>query len=132
VGWLTGRLSKPVARRAKHLRVPYLFQGELDKLSVAAELCRKERLSLSQLAYIGDDLIDLPLLKKAGWSATVPYGRAEVKKSVHYVTKAGAGCGAFREVVEKILKGQGKWNRALREFEEANRKWASLPPHTSD
>ena len=132
VGWLTGRISKPVARRAQHLKVPYLFQGKLDKLETALALCGKEKIPISQVAYLGDDLIDLPLLTRVGWSATVPYGRAEVKKAVHFITRADAGRGAFREVVEKILKAQGKWNLAIRGFEKTNREWGSLPPRQSD
>jgi 3-deoxy-D-manno-octulosonate 8-phosphate phosphatase (KDO 8-P phosphatase) len=124
VGWLSGRLSKPVAKRAKHLKVPFLYQGKLDKLTIAQNLCQKLRLSLSQTAYLGDDLIDLPLLTRVGWSATVPYGRSEVKKAVHYVTRAAAGEGAFREAVEKILKAQGRWAPTVRKFHEGNRRHA--------
>ncbi len=119
VGWLSGRTSKPVALRAKRLNVPYLYQGKLDKVAVAKGLCGKLGLSFSQLAYLGDDLIDIPLLKLAGWSATVPYGRPEVKKAVQYVTKAPAGEGAFREAVEKILKARGLWGKALGFFKNA-------------
>ncbi len=122
VGWLSGRLSKPVAIRAKRLKVPFLYQGKLDKLSVAVELCRREKLQLSQVAYLGDDLIDLPLLTQVGWSVTVPYGRPELKKAVHHVTKAPGGGGAFREAVEKILKGRGLWEKAVREFHRKNRQ----------
>jgi 3-deoxy-D-manno-octulosonate 8-phosphate phosphatase (KDO 8-P phosphatase) len=73
------------------------------------------------VAYMGDDIIDLALLKEVGFSATVPYGRAEVKKMADYVTKAQAGDGAFREVVEKILKAQGKWNQTVEKFHQINR-----------
>jgi 3-deoxy-D-manno-octulosonate 8-phosphate phosphatase (KDO 8-P phosphatase) len=125
VGWLSGRISNPVKRRAHHLKVPYLYQGKLDKLTVAENLCQKLRLSLSQVAYMGDDLIDLPLLTRAGWAATVPYGRLEVKKAVHYITRTPAGEGAFREVVEKILKAQGRWVPALQSFHRANRQKAT-------
>lgn len=125
VGWLSGRLSKPVALRAKHLKVPFLYRGQLDKLSVAEKLCRKEGLKLSQVAYIGDDLIDLPLLTRVGWSASVPYGRDEVKKAVHYVTKRPGGGGAFREVVEKILKAQGLWKKSVQRFHWKNGHTAS-------
>lgn len=120
VGWLSGRLSKPVAVRAKRLKVPFLYQGKLDKLTVAQNLCRKEKIQLSELAYMGDDLIDIPLLKNVGWSATVPYGRPEVKKVVCYVTRTSAGGGAFREVVEKILKAQGRWIGAVKKFHHTN------------
>ncbi len=125
VGWLSGRLSKPVAIRAKHLKVPYLYQGQLNKLTVAQKLCAKENLKLSEIAYMGDDLIDLPLLSRVGWSATVPYGRVEVKKAVDYVTHTPAGEGAFREVVEKILKAQGSWDKAVREFHRVNDELSS-------
>ncbi len=125
VGWLSGRVSKPVAKRAKHLRVPYLYQGMLDKLTVAQNLCRKKGLELPQIAYMGDDLIDLPLLTRVGWSATVPYGRPEVQKSVHYVTRRPAGEGAFREVVEKILKAQKRWDKAVQSFHRANSRQAA-------
>ena len=120
VGWLSGRISKPVAVRAKRLKVPFLYQGKLDKLTTAENLCDREGLKLSEIAYIGDDLIDLPLLTQAGWSATVPYGRPEVKKAVHYVTSAPGGAGAFREVVEKILKAQGVWTKAVQVFHQKN------------
>ncbi|HVZ80794.1 MAG TPA: HAD hydrolase family protein [bacterium] len=120
IGWLSGRISKPVARRAKHLKVPYLFQGKLDKLIAAQALCKKLKLDLSRVAYMGDDLIDIPLLSRVGFSATNPYGRPEVKKVVDYVTKAPAGGGAFREVVEHILKGQGRWKKALDLFHRNN------------
>ena len=127
VGWLTGRQSKAVEARARKLKVPFLYQGKLDKLSSAKNLCKKMKLSLSQVAYMGDDLIDLPLLTQVGWSATVPYGRAEVKKAVHYVTRAQAGDGAFREVVENILKAQGVWNKTLKIFHQENNRRAALP-----
>ncbi len=120
VGWLSGRISKPVALRAKRLKVPFLYQGKLDKLTAAQNLCRKEGIGLSETAYMGDDLIDMPLLAQVGWSATVPYGRPEVKKAVHHVTRSPAGGGAFREVVEKILKAQNRWNRAVKQFHRTN------------
>ncbi len=128
VGWLTGRESKAVEARARKLKVSIVYQGKLDKLAAAQALCKKMNLTLSQAAYLGDDLIDLPLLTQAGWSATVPYGRPEVKKAVHYVTRAQAGDGAFREAVEKILKAQGAWNKTLKIFDEENQRRAALAP----
>lgn len=122
VGWLSGRVSKPVAQRAKHLKVPYLMQGKLDKVMSAEKLCEKLDLKLSEVAFIGDDIIDIPLLKAVGFAATVPYGRVEVKKAAHYMTEAQAGDGAFREVVEKILKAQGKWEEAVEKFNQINRE----------
>lgn len=120
VGWLSGRISKPVATRAKHLKVEFLFQGKLDKLITAQGLCRKLKLDLSEVAYMGDDIIDIPLLTRVGFSATNPYGRPEVKKVVDHVTQAPAGRGAYREVVEVILKRQGRWKKALDLFHRTN------------
>ena len=80
VGWLSGRVSNPVAARAKHLKVPYLMQGKLDKVMAAEKLCDKLDLKLSEVAFIGDDIIDIPLLEAVGFAATVPYGRVEVKR----------------------------------------------------
>lgn len=127
VGWLSGRLSKSVAVRGKKLKVPVLYQGRLDKLTAAQNLCEKEGLKLSEVAYIGDDLIDLPLLTRVGWAVTVPYGRPEVKRAVHYVTQAPGGGGAFREVVEKILKAQGLWTKAVHQFHKTNGQAAPAP-----
>jgi YrbI family 3-deoxy-D-manno-octulosonate 8-phosphate phosphatase len=126
VGWLSGRQSKAVEARARKLKVSILYQGELDKLTIARTLCKNRGLTLSQVAYLGDDLIDIPLLVHAGWSATVPYGRPEVKKAARYVTHAQAGDGAFREAVEKILKAQGAWNRTLKVFFQENQRRAAL------
>lgn len=122
VGWLSGRVSKPVTLRAQHLKVTHLFQGKLDKVKTAEALCGELDLKLSEVAYIGDDIIDIPLLKAVGFAATVPYGRAEVKEVADYVTKAPAGDGAFREIVEKILKAQGKWEKAVEKFHLINRE----------
>jgi 3-deoxy-D-manno-octulosonate 8-phosphate phosphatase (KDO 8-P phosphatase) len=127
VGWLSGRISKSVKIRAKRLKVPFVYQGKLDKLTTAENLCRKEGLKFSEIAYIGDDLIDLPLLAQVGWAVTVPYGRLEVKRAVHYVTQAPGGAGAFREVVEKILKAQGLWTKAVQQFHKTNGQAGSTP-----
>ncbi len=131
VGWLTGRQSKAVEARARKLKVPILYQGKLDKLSVARNLAKKMGITLSQTAYLGDDLIDLPLLTQVGWSATVPYGRPEVKKAVRYVTRAQGGEGAFREAVEKILKAQGVWIKTLKVFHQENSRRAAMTPGPS-
>ena len=120
VGWISGRISKPVTLRAQKLKVPILYQGKLDKLSAAKKICQQEGLKLSQVAYVGDDLIDLPLITQVGWSATVPYGRPELKRIVDYITHAPGGGGAYREIVEKTLKAKGCWQKALRLFYQTN------------
>jgi len=94
-------------------------------LSVARELCRKKKATLSQIAYMGDDLIDIPLLREVGFSAAPANARPEVKRVCDYVAKASGGKGAFREVVEKILKAQGRWSGALDEFYRVTKSFRS-------
>jgi 3-deoxy-D-manno-octulosonate 8-phosphate phosphatase (KDO 8-P phosphatase) len=121
VGWLSGRISKPVSRRAKRLNVSFLYQGQLDKLAAARRVCRLKKVSLAQVAYMGDDLIDIPLLKAVGFSAAPSNARPEVKRVCDYVAKASGGKGAFREVVEKILKSQGRWPGTIAKYHSLNK-----------
>jgi 3-deoxy-D-manno-octulosonate 8-phosphate phosphatase (KDO 8-P phosphatase) len=89
------------------------MQGIEDKRSAMASLLARENLTLDQCGYMGDDLIDLPLLKVCGFSATVPDGHELVRRNVCYVTRANAGAGAVREVCEFILRAQGTWDRVM-------------------
>ena len=73
------------------------------------------------MAYLGDDLIDLPLFEKVGWAVAVANARPEVKKAAHTVTKASGGAGAFREAVEKLIQGQGLWKKTVQKFHQMNR-----------
>jgi YrbI family 3-deoxy-D-manno-octulosonate 8-phosphate phosphatase len=121
VVWLTGRLSGAVAQRAKILKPEEVLRGRVDKVAAAEEWLRPRGLTVSQIAYMGDDLIDIELLKKAGWSAAPSNARGEVKAAVRYVTKAHGGRGAFREAVETLLKKQGLWSIAMREYLKNNK-----------
>jgi 3-deoxy-D-manno-octulosonate 8-phosphate phosphatase (KDO 8-P phosphatase) len=78
-------------------------------------------LNLSQIAYFGDDLVDIPLLNLVGWAVAPANARSEVKAAVDYVTRASGGRGAFREMVETLLKKQGMWASARRGYERNNR-----------
>ncbi len=120
VGWISGRNSESTALRAKKLRVSPVHLGVLDKLKKAQELCRERGLSLAQVAYLGDDLIDIPLLQKVGWAVAPQNARPEVKKVVHTVTKAAGGSGAFREAVERLIKSQGLWDKTVKKFHAMN------------
>lgn len=120
VVWLTGRLSGAVKHRAEMLKPAQVFRGRVDKVKAAEDWCTSQNLKLSQLAYIGDDLIDIPLLKKVGWAVAPANARKEVKAEVDYVTRASGGRGAFREAVEVLLKKQGRWTTALRAYEKHN------------
>lgn len=109
VGWITGRSSKVVQHRAKELGLSLLFQGVQDKLQVYDRIRKELRLTDAQIAYVGDDIIDLPVLRRVGLAVMVGDGSAELHAVADYVTAAPGGKGAVREVAELILKAQNKW-----------------------
>ncbi|MBM2837197.1 MAG: kdsC, partial [candidate division NC10 bacterium] len=111
---LTGRVSPAVARRAKELGISEVHQGIPNKVETYERLLRRYGLSDEAIAYVGDDLMnDLPLLARAGLSAAPADAADEVKARVAYVTARGGGRGAVREVIELILKAQGKWEEVI-------------------
>ena len=103
VGIITGEDTLIVKRRAEKLKVDYVFQGVKDKLAIATNLCAQLGISLTDIAYIGDDLPDIPLLKACGWSGIPINAYIKGKVDVTYVTTLKGGEGAFREFVENIL-----------------------------
>ncbi len=103
VGIITGRSSEAVERRAKELGIVDLYQGSVDKMTPYKELKEAYSLRDGEIAYIGDDMFDIPLLSEVGFSAAPTSARREVKRVVHYVTKASGGNGAVREVIDLIL-----------------------------
>ncbi len=111
--FLTGRTSKVVEHRARELGIKKVHQGVLDKLSVFNEILAEEGLVPGQVAYAGDDIVDLPVLSRVGFSITVSDAHDEVLKAVDLVTKNPGGRGAIREVCEMILKTQGKWEELM-------------------
>ncbi|MDI6748856.1 MAG: HAD hydrolase family protein [Rhodocyclaceae bacterium] len=113
---ITGRDSPIVTRRAANLGIGLVLQGIEDKREAMASLLEREHLTMAQCGYMGDDLIDLPLLKVCGFSATVPDGHPLVREHVAYVTQAPAGRGAVREVCELILRAQGNWDRVVAHY----------------
>lgn len=104
VGIITGENTEIVERRAAKLKVDYLFQAVTDKLQVAANLCSELNIDLQDVAYIGDDIGDMELLKSVGISATPNSAPEYVKKCANMVMKKNGGEGVFREFVEKILE----------------------------
>ena len=103
VGIITGEDTEIVARRAAKLKVDYLFQGVKNKLEVADKLCKELNITLEDVAYIGDDLGDVELLKHAGISSSPNSAPEYIKKSAQMVMTKNGGEGVFREFVEKIL-----------------------------
>ncbi|WP_394777753.1 KdsC family phosphatase [Undibacterium sp.] len=113
---ISARSSAIVAKRAADLGIVHLRQGIHDKKTAFLELLAELGIGANACGFIGDDVIDLPVLTRAGFAASVPNAHAEVRARVHYVTQAAGGRGAAREVCDFILKAQGKYEQALAPF----------------
>jgi 3-deoxy-D-manno-octulosonate 8-phosphate phosphatase (KDO 8-P phosphatase) len=111
VGMVTGRRSNVVRHRAKDLGVRLVYQGVADKLACYEEIKRNHDLKDNQIAYVGDDLIDLPVLRRVGLAISVADGWPELSPTVDYTTSARGGRGAVREVAELLLQAQKKWHK---------------------
>jgi len=109
VGIITGRQSDLVSRRAAELGIEIVYQGALRKLDPYLEILDSLGLTDTQVAYIGDDLIDLPVLRRVGFSATVGDAHPDVLPLVDYVTQRSGGRGAVREICDLLLKSGGHW-----------------------
>jgi 3-deoxy-D-manno-octulosonate 8-phosphate phosphatase (KDO 8-P phosphatase) len=110
---VTGRTARVVELRAQNLGITLVRQGIEDKRTALAELARDLDLDLAQTGYMGDDVVDLPVLRACGFSASVPDGHPLVRAVVDYVSREAAGAGAVREVCELILRAQGRLEAAL-------------------
>jgi 3-deoxy-D-manno-octulosonate 8-phosphate phosphatase (KDO 8-P phosphatase) len=113
---ITGRESEMVRRRGAELAIGDVFQGAKDKVRVLDEIIAKYGLSLEEVGYVGDDLIDLAVMTKVGLACAVGNGVPEVKQVAHYVTSRQGGAGAVREVIEFVLKTQNKWDSIVAEY----------------
>jgi len=110
---ISARQSPIVVKRAADLGIAHVYQGIHDKRVAFARLLEATGASVEQCGYIGDDVIDLPLLTKVGFAVTVPSGHPEVQHRAHYVTKAPGGRGAVREVCDMVMRAQGTYEQAL-------------------
>jgi 3-deoxy-D-manno-octulosonate 8-phosphate phosphatase (KDO 8-P phosphatase) len=117
VAILTGRKSKAVEYRAKDLEIKDVYQNAFNKKEVLGRILEKHKLSASAVAFLGDDIVDVPVLKSVGFSAAVADAIDVVKKSVNYVTRHKGGQGAVREICEMILEAQGKWLEIAAKYE---------------
>jgi len=115
-GLITKRISETVALRARDLKLEHVHQGIQDKLTVFEEILRREEIHAEASAFVGDDIIDLPVMRHCGFAVAVANARTEVKRDAHYVTLHAGGDGALRDAVEFILKAQGKWKRVMNDY----------------
>ncbi|HEV7822204.1 MAG TPA: HAD family hydrolase [Burkholderiales bacterium] len=113
---ITGRTSRSVELRAKNLGIELVFQGVADKAVALATLLGQSALEAAAIAYMGDDVVDLPVLRRCGLALTVPAAPLLVKQHADYVTQAHGGHGAAREVCELIMHAQGTLEPALAAF----------------
>ncbi|MGB6264411.1 MAG: HAD hydrolase family protein, partial [Candidatus Acidiferrales bacterium] len=112
-GLITGRDSLATTRRARECSMEFVIQGQAKKLESYKAVLARAGVTDEEVAYVGDDLPDLPLLKRAGLAIAVANAVVEVRRAAHYVTTVPGGAGAVREAVELILKAQGKWAKAV-------------------
>jgi 3-deoxy-D-manno-octulosonate 8-phosphate phosphatase (KDO 8-P phosphatase) len=115
-GIISGRTSRLVEMRAADLGIKYVRQGALDKISVYESLLAEDAVESAQVAYIGDDVVDIPLMRRSGLAVAVADATADTRAAAHYVTHLAGGHGAVREVCELILKAQGRWDELMERY----------------
>jgi len=109
-GIITGRTSTAVARRARELGIEFVRQGEPDKIAPFEEVLRRAGVAESEVAFVGDDLTDIPIMRRVELAVAVADAVEETRSAAHYITRAKGGYGAVREVIKLILSSQDRWN----------------------
>ena len=114
--FISGRVSEATVVRAEQLKITHVMQGCTKKLPAFESLLCQTNLKANQVAYVGDDVLDLPLIKRAGFGVAVANAVDELKEAADYVTNLAGGSGAVREVIEYILKNTGKWSGLMERY----------------
>jgi len=125
VGIITKRISDTVALRARDLKLEFVYQGEAFKMRPVREIMAKEGITLDEIAYVGDDVIDLPVMRQCGLAVAVANAREQVKAEAHYVTPHRGGQGAGRDAIEFILAAKGLLEKCIAASIDADNP---LPP----
>jgi 3-deoxy-D-manno-octulosonate 8-phosphate phosphatase (KDO 8-P phosphatase) len=113
VGVITKRISETVALRARDLKMEFVYQGQTYKMQAVRTIAEKEGVTLDQIAYVGDDAIDLPVMRAVGFAVAVANAREQVKAEAHYVTPHSGGQGAGRDAIEFILAAKGLLEKCI-------------------
>jgi len=113
---ITAKKSKVVKMRAKELNIDGLYQNSLNKLKAFKSVLKKFKVTPDEICFIGDDLVDVPILKRAGLSVSVPNAVDEAKSHAHFITTKSGGRGAVRELCDLLLKSQNKWETVTRKY----------------
>lgn len=116
IAFLSGRACATTKHQAKELAVDFCLNGRRDKLKGLKELIKMSKTSAGQIAYVGDDLPDLPVIRCVGFAAAVANAVDEIKQAADYVTRQKGGEGAVREVIEHILKKTGRWDGLVKRY----------------
>ena len=125
LGIITKRISETVAMRARDLKYEFVYQGQAFKMQAVREIMQKEGVALDEIAYVGDDVIDLPVMRQCGLAVAVANAREQVKAEAHYVTPHRGGDGAGRDAIEFILEAKGVLDECIAaSIDESN----PLPP----
>lgn len=113
VGWITKRTSQTVALRARDLRLDFIYQGQANKLSALEEICEREGIDASEVCYVGDDIVDLPVMERVGLAIATANARTIVKDAAQFTTEHEGGAGAGRDAIEYVLGAQGKLSAVI-------------------
>jgi 3-deoxy-D-manno-octulosonate 8-phosphate phosphatase (KDO 8-P phosphatase) len=116
-GVISGRESPATAERARQVKMAYVFQGHIEKIPIYDQIMADAKLGREEVAYIGDDLTDVVIMRRVGLSFATANARGEVKRVANAVTTAPGGSGAVREVIELLLKSRGAWDDVLKKYE---------------
>ena len=116
IGWVTKRESQAVRIRSSDLRIDHVYQGQHYKVEALEQIVKDEGCGLDEVAYVGDDIIDLPVMRKVGLAIAVANARAEVKAMAHYTTEHSGGFGAGRDAIDFILRAKGVLDQTIEKY----------------
>jgi 3-deoxy-D-manno-octulosonate 8-phosphate phosphatase (KDO 8-P phosphatase) len=116
-GVISGRDSQATVERARQVGMTYVFQGHIEKIPILEQILKQSGLTGNEVAYVGDDLTDVVIMRRVGLTAAPANARPEVKRIANMVTRSPGGSGAVREVIELILRGHGLWDQILKKYE---------------
>ena len=116
-GVISGRESPATVERARQVKMTYVYQGHIEKIPILEEILADAKVDRAQVAYIGDDLTDIVVMRRVGLAITPANAQPQVKRAAHHVTSRPGGGGAVREVAELLLRAQGFWPEILKKYE---------------
>jgi 3-deoxy-D-manno-octulosonate 8-phosphate phosphatase (KDO 8-P phosphatase) len=120
LGFVTKRQSQAVAIRARDLKIDHVYQGQSHKMDAINQILKDESCTLDEIAYVGDDIIDLPVLRKVGLAIATANAREQVKRVAHYITPLAGGFGAGRDAVDFILSARGVLEQTIEQYLDAD------------